>query len=75
MSSIKIPDSSSKFSTLQLELLRLFAHNPTDEELVDIKKIIGQYYLNKLSKMADRKATNESWTIEDVDSILNDTNQ
>jgi disulfide oxidoreductase YuzD len=75
MQPANIPNTSNKFTSLQLELLRIFAHNPDEQELKDIKRILGQYYLNKLCVMADAIATEKNWTNEDVENILNDPNQ
>jgi hypothetical protein len=75
MQPANIPIASNKFTSLQLELLRIFAHNPDEQELKDIKQLLGQYYLNKLCQMADAIATEKKWTNDDVEKILHDPNQ
>ena len=60
---------------MQLELLKLYANNSTEEELMDIKRLIGQNYAKKLSTLADEHAKENDWSAATVESILNDTNQ
>lgn len=71
----QIPEKSKNFTPLQLELLKLYAHNPTEEELIDIKTLIGQYYSKKLIKAAEEYALENEWSDETIENILNDANQ
>jgi hypothetical protein len=75
MNTIQIPDKSKNFTPLQLELLKLYANNPTEEELNDIKTLIGQYYAKKLSNLGDEFALENEWSDETIESILHDVNQ
>ncbi|MBP7307278.1 MAG: hypothetical protein WAT46_18180 [Saprospiraceae bacterium] len=75
MDMTQIPEKSKNFTPLQLELLKLYANNPTDEELNDIKALIGQYYAKKLINMASEYALENEWTDETIESMLNDVNQ
>ena len=71
----QIPEKSKNFTPLQLELLKLYANNPTEEELNDIKTLIGQYYAKKLINLASEYALENEWSDETIESILNDVNQ
>jgi hypothetical protein len=71
----QIPEKSKNFTPLQLELLKLYANNPTEEELIDIKTLIGQYYSKKLINAAEEYALENGWSDETVENILNDANQ
>ncbi len=42
------------FNPAQLYLLEVFSNIKTDEELLDIKKLISGYYANKMDKMLDK---------------------
>ena len=44
---VQIPEPSQKFSNIQLELLRLYAHNVSDEELLDVKDMLARYFADK----------------------------
>jgi hypothetical protein len=41
-------------SNLQLELLKLYARNVSEQDLVQIKLILGQYFADKASDLADK---------------------
>lgn len=63
------------FSNLQQELLRLFSHQVADEDLIQIKDLLGNYFAKRLSSMADDAWTEKHWTDQDMDALLNDPNQ
>ena len=49
-----IPQSQpTRFNALQLELLRIFAHNPDEQELRDIKHLLAEYYARKAHAAMD----------------------
>ncbi len=50
---VAIEAQSTKLSNLQLELLKLYAQNIQDEDLLAIKKMIGQYFAKKASEEMD----------------------
>lgn len=62
-------------SNLQLELLKLYARQVSDSDLSNIKEIIGRYFAERLTKMADEAWEKNNWTDEDMERILNDPNQ
>ena len=61
---------SSKLTNLQLELLQLFPFNTSDEELMDIKKILSNYYADKAASEMDRLWDQNHWTNETMDRWL-----
>ncbi|MER0440673.1 hypothetical protein [Emticicia sp. W12TSBA100-4] len=67
--------SSLHFTNLQQELLRLFAHEVEERDLMQIKDLIGNYFANRLSSMADDAWQRNQWTNQNMDDILNDPNQ
>ena len=46
--------ASQPFSNIQLEILKLFADNVADEDLVAIKDLISRYFFEKVKDEADR---------------------
>lgn len=48
------PAASQPFSNIQLEILKLFADNVADEDLVAIKELISRYFLEKAKDEADK---------------------
>jgi len=58
-------------SNAQLEMLKLFASGATDEELIDIKRLIVKYYAKKLEEKTTKVWEEKNWTDEDMDRLLN----
>lgn len=58
-------------SNAQLELLKLFANDIPDEELIDLKRLIVKYYAKKLEEKATKIWEEKNWTDEDMDKFLN----
>lgn len=52
---------STKFSNLQLELLKLYAHNVSDSELRDIKKMLAEYFARKADEEMDKLWEEKGW--------------
>ncbi len=42
------------FSNVQLELLKLFASNVPDEDLLEIKSVLSKYFFEKAKDAADK---------------------
>ena len=65
----------TKFTSLQLELLRLYAVNPAENELLEIKDILAKYFMrkaiNQIAEIEEKRGT----TDEDLDKWLADENQ
>lgn len=70
MNALKTP-----FTNLQIELLRMYAHQVSEQDLLQIKDLIGQYFAKRLSKIADEAWERNAWTNQDMDDLLNDPHQ
>lgn len=46
--------TQKKLSNLQLELLKVFAHDVSDAELMDIRRMLADYFMKRAIKGADR---------------------
>jgi hypothetical protein len=53
-------------SNLQLELLKLYARNVSEQDLVQIKLILGQYFADKASDLADKVWEEKNLTEEKI---------
>ena len=58
-------------SNVQLEILKAFSHNLTDEELKDFKDTIAEYFASRAIQSANNVWDEKGWTGEDVDRMLN----
>ncbi|WP_373513930.1 hypothetical protein [Persicitalea sp.] len=70
METLKLP-----FSNLQIELLRLYAHQVDEKDLLQIKELIGRYFANRLTRLADEAWERNGWTDKDMETLLNDADQ
>lgn len=64
-SSLKQP-----FNNAQLELLKVFSHNLSENELLALKKLIANFFAEKLINQADKKWDEMQWSDADMDQIL-----
>ncbi|MCE7058491.1 hypothetical protein [Dyadobacter sp. CY343] len=69
-STLKMP-----FTNLQQELLQLYAHQVSEDDLVNIKELIGKYFALRLSSMADSAWDQNNWNQQSMEDLLNDPNQ
>ena len=63
------------FSNIQQELLQLYERHISDDDLMNIKELIGQYFAKRLTNLADNAWDRNQWTHQDMENILNDPNQ
>ena len=66
-----IPETSTIFSNAQLELLRAFADNLTEEELLELRHTYTQILGRRATAAADKVWDEKGWTDADVDRMLN----
>lgn len=60
----------TKFTSLQLKLLRLYAVNPSEQELLEVKDMLAKYFMRKaINQIADIEAQRGT-TNEDLDKWL-----
>lgn len=57
-------------TNVQLEILKAFSHELSDEELKDLKEIIAKYFARRAIKAADKVWDEKSWTDEDMEKML-----
>jgi len=59
-------------SNLQQELLKLYASNVEDSDLLHIKRYLAKYFAEKAIKEADRIWDEKGYTNETMDQWLNE---
>lgn len=67
--------TSPKLSLLQLELLKVYSFNPTEEELLQIKEILARFFAKRFTDRVAQAAEAKGVTDEDLDRWLKETNQ
>ena len=59
------------FNEMQLEILKLFAREMSQEDLKAIKRLIVRYFAQKAIKGANQVWDSNAWTKEDEARLLN----
>ncbi len=59
-------------TNLQLELLKLYTKPVSEDDLLEIKKFIVQYFANKAMDLADKIWYENKWNKDDDKKFLND---
>lgn len=67
--------SSKSLSNVQLELLKLFSVDISDQELNDLKSILVDFYSKKSIALADVAWKNNKLSNEKMDDLLNSDEQ
>jgi len=62
--------TQSKLNPFQLELLKIYAMNPSQEDLIAIKTMLGRYFTQKLRKQVDAVVKEKGITQEDLDKWI-----
>jgi hypothetical protein len=68
-------DPSSKLTTLQRELLKVYALEPTEEELREVQAMLGRFFADRFVARVDQAAQVRGITEEELDQWLNDEQQ
>lgn len=58
-------------SNLQLELLKTFSHQLSDQDLLQVKALLAAFFAKKSIETANRVWDTEGWNPEKVDQLLN----
>lgn len=58
-------------TNLQLELLKVFAHQLSDEDLKEVKQLLADFFAQKAIAEANKVWDAESWDKAKIQEILN----
>lgn len=67
--------SASKLSPLQLELLKIYSFNPTEEELQELKNLLAQFFAKRFTEKVAQAAKEKNITDADLDNWLEEDEQ
>ena len=67
--------TTGKLTNLQQELLRLYAQQVDDTDLQNIRALIGQYFADRLTTLANKAWEEQGWSVQTMHDWLNDENQ
>ncbi len=63
---------AKKLSTLQLELLKIYSFNPSEEELIEIKRILGNFFADRLIRNVAMAINEKNISEDDLKNWLNE---
>ena len=63
---------AKRLSELQLELLKIYSFNPSNEDLIQIKAMLGKYFANKLTANVQKSIEDKNISNEDLENWLNE---
>ncbi|MFN4257157.1 MAG: hypothetical protein ACK4Q5_19325 [Saprospiraceae bacterium] len=58
------------FTNVQLELLKVFAHHVSDNDLQELRMHLAQFFAQRAIAAADAAWEKNGWTDADVDRLL-----
>jgi uncharacterized membrane protein len=58
-------------SNVQLELLKAFSHQLPENDLLEFRKLIADFFAQRLIQQADKVWEEQNWTDETVEDLLN----
>ena len=68
-------ETADQLTSLQLELLKAYAFEPTEEELLQVKALLGRIFADRLTVRVDQAVKEKGITEDDLDHWLNDEDQ
>ena len=60
-------EATRKLSNLQLELLRVFSFELSEEQLMEIRELLADYFANKVSAEMDALFEENQWGEEKIE--------
>jgi hypothetical protein len=63
-------EASTKLSLLQLELLKIYSFQPTEEELRELKNLLAKFFAHRFAEKAAKAAKANNITDADLDKCL-----
>ncbi len=72
---MQVLETPSSFSNLQKELLKLYAVNVADEDLLQIQLMIGNYFANKATKAVENFLADNNISTPEYNNWENDHNR
>lgn len=62
----------SKLSSLQLDLLKVYSFQPSEEDVIAIRQMLANYFSTKLINNVQRAVEEKGITEKDLDQWLNE---
>ncbi len=63
---MSVQDIPQPFTNLQLELLKLYARRVPEKDLLEIRRLLAQYFMDKATDLADKVWDEKGLTDEKI---------
>ena len=67
--------NTAGLSSLQLELLKVYSFNPSEEELLEIKAFLAKFFAKRLTTQVRKAVEHKGITEADLENWLNEPGQ
>ncbi|HYV91372.1 MAG TPA: hypothetical protein VE978_06300 [Chitinophagales bacterium] len=67
---MEVTEKPTKLTNLQLELLKIFSVQMSEEQLLELKDVLSNFFLTKAREEADRQWDEKGWTQETMKQWL-----
>lgn len=67
-------ESSQKFTSLQLELLKLYSFEPSEQELEEVRHMLATYFMDRFQSRLDEVAKEKGISDDTLEEWLNELN-
>ncbi len=66
---------TSKFSPIQLELLKVYSFHPSEEELLQVKDLLARFFAGRFVEKVEAAAQQQAISDDTLDKWLNEDEQ
>jgi hypothetical protein len=66
---------TEKLTNLQIELIKLFAYQVSDNQILEIKDLLAKYFAEVASKEMDKLWEENQWNDQTMEDWLNEHNR
>lgn len=60
-------ENAQRLSNLQMELLKLYPYNVSDQEIKDFKKLLADYFAEKIDQEVNRLWVEKNWSQDTIE--------
>ncbi len=63
--------TENKLTNLQLELIKMFKYNLSENQLIELKDLLSNYFVSKVDFEMDKVWNDKNWTNSTMENIAN----
>ncbi len=63
--------TENKLTNLQLELIKMFKYNLSENQLIELKDLLSNYFVSKVDFEMDKVWNDKNWTNSTMENLAN----